>query len=269
MCLVPTCHSRHRLLTSAACTHRAVPVEIETRPTLALSELLLLLLLPPLLTTSAGGCPPGTGGPTCEECKANFFSPGGTPGNPHPKCKPCGLHFHSPPGSISAEFCECDAGFGAHPDDDTRCVPCALGTFNPGPGNSHRDAYAAKASVAAVVTAKKKRKDGGVVLQTPVAQACQRCNAAHPKGVFTTLQSGSMTASDCVCMPGHGGSGCAACPEVSEDGAVCCCPRLGCICCLRMRCDACTDSASAASEQAGGVDWSAGCCDQRPIRKSQ
>jgi hypothetical protein len=56
---------------------------------------------------SAGGCPPGTGGPNCEECKANYFSPGGRAGQPRPKCKPCGLHFHSPAGSISAEYCEC------------------------------------------------------------------------------------------------------------------------------------------------------------------
>jgi hypothetical protein len=74
-----------------------------------------------------GGCPAGTGGPNCEECKANTYSFGGRPGNPRPKCKPCGLHFTSPSGSISAEYCECAAGYGADEDDDRRCVPCSLG----------------------------------------------------------------------------------------------------------------------------------------------
>lgn len=166
------------------------PAHMRGHPLWPLSSLTCLLLLQP-----------------------NYFSAGGQPGQPRPNCKPCGLHFHSPAGSMSAEYCECDIGYGADPEDDHRCVPCALGTFNPGSPQmqlAHHPYQSAAVTVAASAPAKKDK-----ALHTPVAKACQRCGAAHPDGVFTTLQSGSISAADCVCLPGYGGSSCSACPAVS------------------------------------------------------
>lgn len=97
--------------------------------------------------------------------------------------------------------------------DSTR----SAGTFNPGTktlrGGAAKVAATGRLTAAqvaiAAIPAKKQR-----VADKPLASPCQRCGAAHLGGKFTTLQTGSMSAELCACMPGFGGSSCSACPAV-------------------------------------------------------
>lgn len=160
---------------------------------------------------------PGHGGSNCAQCEPGFFSLGGREDEPRPICKPCGVHFTSPAGSVSAAYCECQAGFGAddsegdnhthdrdrdHKDDHAShtCGQCPIGTFNPGPNPQ-------------VVVAKASTFGKSKVM--PKALPCLRCDAAYPGGNFTTFSVGSKSEAACKCQPGKGGIGCSLCPKVS------------------------------------------------------
>lgn len=163
----------------------------------------------------SGACVAGTGGASCSKCLPGTYSKGGDYDDPLAPCKPCGLHQTSPPGAVSAEFCECEAGYGADrvdvPMDERQCVPCGFGTFNPGVVSSAEGVQGTMVSVAAADLAGLRSRIAG----SPQILACQLCSSRNPNGGFTTLDIGSKSSQQCVCKPGFAGFDCAACGEVS------------------------------------------------------
>jgi len=98
--------------------------------------------------------------------------------------------------------------------EDRQCVPCALGTYNPGNVAARKYSASPAAStqssvgIAALPTAHK------VTPGVPKILACQPCSARNPEGSFTTVDVGSDSISQCICQPGHGGLKCTPCDEV-------------------------------------------------------
>uniref|UniRef100_A0A383V6N3 Laminin EGF-like domain-containing protein n=1 Tax=Tetradesmus obliquus TaxID=3088 RepID=A0A383V6N3_TETOB len=72
-------------------------------------------------------CPAGTFGPTCQNCTANFYCPGGSPKSTDAPAIACGPNQSSAAGAKSQGDCTCAPGYGG-----SSCAICGLGFFSAG-----------------------------------------------------------------------------------------------------------------------------------------